>query len=234
MAKAKRRKRGRVSVAARQGAQNQQKKFMKYGLGGAGVAAIVMLVVFAVASSSGSSGVGASAPDFEFSMYQGIDEVGFREGDLSSLHGGRPMVLNFWAGLCLPCRAEDASVPGVLRGVQRRYYAVGHRHRTVYGPWLKRRCRCVVAGIGGDLIRLGGPTMAACLANSGVTSMPTTVFIRSNGEIFQEGQRRHRRQLPGPGHPGIDGRGGGGRGLNQPSIHWCWNFSPAKVLAAAL
>ena len=105
MARAKRRRSGRVSASARQGAQNQQKKFMKYGLGGAAVVAIVVVIAFAVVSSSGSSGVGASAPDFDFSLYQGTSERGFREGKLSSLQG-RPMVLNFWAGLCPPCRAE--------------------------------------------------------------------------------------------------------------------------------
>jgi hypothetical protein len=49
--------------------------------------AIVALIVFAVASSTGGSGVGASAQNFEFSMYQGVEEVGFRDGDLASLHG---------------------------------------------------------------------------------------------------------------------------------------------------
>ena len=51
----------------------------------------------ALASSSGSSGEGAKAPDFEFSMFQGIEEVGFRNGNLARLEG-KPLVLNFWAG----------------------------------------------------------------------------------------------------------------------------------------
>ena len=105
MAKARRRRGGRVSAAARQGTRNQQKKLMNYGLGAAAVVAIVAVIVFAVASSSGSSGEGSSAPDFNFSLYQGASEVGYREGNLARLHG-RPMVLNFWAGLCPPCRAE--------------------------------------------------------------------------------------------------------------------------------
>ena len=88
----RRRSNARVSAGARQGAQQQQKNFMKYWLG-------------ALASSSGSSGEGAKAPDFEFSMFQGIEEVGFRNGNLARLEG-KPLVLNFWAGLCPPCRAE--------------------------------------------------------------------------------------------------------------------------------
>ena len=158
---------------------------MKYGLGGAGVAAIVVLVVFAVASSSGSSGVGASAPDFEFSMYQGIDEVGFREGDLSSLHGGRPMVLNFWAGLCLPCRAEMPQFQVFYEEFKDDIMLLG----IDIGPFM---------GLGSNedadaLLRELGVTYPAGWTNDGsvprkfgVTSMPTTVFIRSNGEIFKK------------------------------------------------
>ena len=44
MARAKRRRSGRVSGSARQGAQDKQKKFLKYGLGGAAVAAIVVVM----------------------------------------------------------------------------------------------------------------------------------------------------------------------------------------------
>ena len=67
--------------------------------------AIIVLIVFAVASGTNSGGEGSDAPDFEFSLFQGVEEVGFREGNLSALHA-QPMVLNFWAGLCPPCRAE--------------------------------------------------------------------------------------------------------------------------------
>ena len=38
-------------------------------------------------------------------MFQGIEEVGFRDGNLARLEG-KPLKLNFWAGLWLPCRAE--------------------------------------------------------------------------------------------------------------------------------
>ncbi|MCH2509499.1 MAG: TlpA family protein disulfide reductase, partial [Dehalococcoidia bacterium] len=83
----------------------QQKNLMEYGQGALASIAVVASVVFAVASSSGSSSQGAQAPDFDFSMFQGIEEVGFRDGNLARLEG-KPMVLNFWAGLCPPCRAE--------------------------------------------------------------------------------------------------------------------------------
>ena len=48
---------------------------------------------------------GDLAPDFLITMYQGQDVVGGEEINLRSLVGEKPIVLNFWAGLCppLPC-----------------------------------------------------------------------------------------------------------------------------------
>ena len=41
-------------------------------------------------------GEGQQAEDFEFSMFQGIEEVGFRDRNLARL-GGKPLGLYFWA-----------------------------------------------------------------------------------------------------------------------------------------
>lgn len=43
--------------------------------------------------------------DFTINFYQGQDAVGGETLLLSELRG-QPVVLNFWAGLCPPCRAE--------------------------------------------------------------------------------------------------------------------------------
>ncbi len=183
MAKGRRRSR-RVSAGARQGTQKQQKKFMTYGLGAAAAIAIVAAIVFAVSSSSGSSGEGASAPDFEFRLYQGADEIGFREGNLARLQG-RPIVLNFWAGLCPPCRAEmpqfqvfyeefkdDIMLLGIDIGI---FTALGSHDDA------------------DALLRELGVTYPAGWTDDGsvprkfgVTAMPTTVFISSDGKIFEK------------------------------------------------
>lgn len=60
---------------------------------------VVAAIVFVVASGSG--GEGQQAQDFEFGMFQGIEEVGFRDGNLARLEG-KPLGLHFWAGLCPP------------------------------------------------------------------------------------------------------------------------------------
>ena len=98
----KRRSKRRVSAAARSGTQMTQRKWFMYG--GAAIATVVVVVLAVVLVSLGSGT--ATAADLRVSMYQGVAEVGgTRQINISSLHG-KPLVLNYWAALCPPCRAE--------------------------------------------------------------------------------------------------------------------------------
>ena len=65
------------------------------------LALVVVSVISIAACSSGSK----EAADFEFKLYQGEEALGSNTLKLSDLRG-KPVVLNFWAGLCPPCRAE--------------------------------------------------------------------------------------------------------------------------------
>ena len=98
---------------ARAAAQRRRRNRMWLaGLGGLALVSVVAAIaVFAVSNivNFTSSGVGESrtsgAPNFSFKLFQGQDKLGAESLDMDQLRG-TPVVLNFWAGQCPPCRAE--------------------------------------------------------------------------------------------------------------------------------
>ena len=107
MAKGKSRRRSATAQAA---TQRKRRNSMLYaGLGGAGLV-VALVVIVSLISGNGSTGNPAAeddglAKDSSFTLYQGEQELGGEKLNLAELRG-KPVVLNFWAGLCPPCRAE--------------------------------------------------------------------------------------------------------------------------------
>jgi thiol-disulfide isomerase/thioredoxin len=79
-----------------------------------GVAAVIVAAIVVLFATHSSLGAGpATATDFKIVAYQGESVLGGRETVFSRvLAQGKPVVLNFWAGSCPPCRLE---MPGFQR-----------------------------------------------------------------------------------------------------------------------
>jgi thiol-disulfide isomerase/thioredoxin len=129
------------------------------------------------------------APDIEITMYQGADAVGGSTIALSSLweKTGRPVILNFWAGLCPPCRAE-------MPDFQRLYDESGQGRFTLIGVDIGPFIGLGSRDDGQALLRELGVTFPAgttfdvrTVRNYEILGMPTTVFITPDGRI----RRRH-------------------------------------------
>ena len=150
---------------------------------------LAMAVVAAAVACSGDGQAPSSedlAQDFSLVAYQGEDVLGGEETSFSSILGqGKPVVLNFWAGLCPPCRAEMPDLEEVHLEYGDRIVLLG----LDVGPF---------AGLGSredgrDLLReLGVSYPAGTTLDSEVVldyqilSMPTTFFIKPNGEIMRK------------------------------------------------
>lgn len=126
------------------------------------------------------------SPDFQITMYQGQDEVGGQNVRLTQvLAKGKPVVLNFFAGLCSPCRAE-------MPDFQKRYDAGGKDQYVMLavdiGPYTGLGTR----EDGKALLRELNITFSAgtvfdedILTGYQIFGMPSTFFITPNGMIIR-------------------------------------------------
>lgn len=183
----------RVSAAAARAAAQRRRRNMLWLGSVAGTAVVIVIVVAALSfgrdifagPSTGavSPTVDSTFPNFSLTLYQGAEQVGSEELDFAQLQG-RPIVLNFWAGLCPPCRAEMPDF--------QRFYDESKGDVLLIGLDVGR-----FTGLGGrgdaeDLLEelnitypAGFTSNRSVMRDYEVLSMPTTVFIDANGEVFE-------------------------------------------------
>lgn len=147
------------------------------------VVAVVAVAAIAAASLSGSGDGDGADGEFPLTVYQGADELGGFQIDFNSLLGtGKPVILNFWAGACPPCRAEMPAFQRVYDANKDDILLVG----VDIGPYVQLGSQQDARNL---LAELGITYPAAFSVNRqpvldyGVQSMPTTVFFNGAGEI---------------------------------------------------
>ena len=126
------------------------------------------------------------APDFRITAYRGEDVLGGKETPFSKLlFRDKPVVLNFWAGACPPCRAEMPEFEQVHQQYKDRVILFG----LDVGPFVRLGSR----EDGKKLIEeleitypTGSTFDAEVVREYGILGMPTTIFIKPNGKIVKK------------------------------------------------
>ncbi len=149
----------------------------------AGVVAFLAAII-AIGTFRGASGLGGGA-DFELAVYQGQEVLGgddLRFSDVVDI--GRPVVLNFWAGNCPPCRAE-------MPAFQRAYEELGDEVPFLgldVGPFTglgtRQQARALLAELG-ITYPAGTPPSGQAITAYQVRAFPTTILFDANGDIFR-------------------------------------------------
>jgi len=128
-----------------------------------------------------------AAPDIEIVMYQGNAAVGGSRIRLSQLWAkGKPVVLNYFAGLCPPCRAE---LPDLQRlssdSAKDKFTLIGVDVGSFVGLGSRDDGKALLREL-----KIAFP--AGTLLNGdefrryGILGMPTTVFITADGKILRK------------------------------------------------
>lgn len=148
-------------------------------IGGAAVLVIVIAaIVFQVVTGSGATA------DFEFTVYQGEDVLGGENVNFSEVLAiGKPVVLNFWAGNCPPCRAEMPALQRVWDAHRDEVIFVGLDVGTFTGLGNKKSAIDLLKELN-VTYPAGGPPNRTPVVNYSVRSMPTTVFFGADGLPF--------------------------------------------------
>ncbi|MDP6455634.1 MAG: TlpA disulfide reductase family protein [SAR202 cluster bacterium] len=141
---------------------------------------LIALVGYAVVQAVNSTGSGSN---FEFDVYQGNSTLG---GDKVSLNDvlalNKPIVLNFWAGDCPPCRAEMPAFQRVHEENGGDVLFLGLDVGIFTGLGNEASARRLL-----DELRIsypiGAPPDRSAVLSYAVRSMPTTVFFDANGKI---------------------------------------------------
>jgi thiol-disulfide isomerase/thioredoxin len=146
------------------------------------VAAGVVAVVVLIAHSGTAPANSPAAGDFTLVAYQGQNVLGGDQVRFSHVLGeGKPVVLNFFAGACVPCSAEMPGLQRVADAYAGRVTFVG----VDVGPFVGMGSHQDAANLLGSL---GIRYPAAYAVDSApltlyVQGMPTTVVFDAHGQV---------------------------------------------------
>ncbi len=174
---------GRRTRGARPGRRSQA-SMRRYARTPIGVGIVVALVAIVGAAYIAAQREGVET-DFEFQVYQGEDVLGGANLRLSDVVGlGTPVVLNFWAGDCPPCRFE---MPDLQRSHERHQGDVlflGMDVGVYTGLGSPRSAMALMDEL--DITYpVGSPPDRGAVEGYGVEAMPTTVFFDADGGVFE-------------------------------------------------
>ena len=160
--------------------------------------------VLAIMLVAGGGGLGANtatgaepskdlAPDFTCPLYQGESRLGATMLNLSDLQG-RPTVLNFWAGLCPPCRAELPDLQLFYEDFIDQVNVVGIDIGTFTGLGNQDDAQNLLSELA--IAYPNGFTNDNTVVRTYVVrSLPTTFFIHSKGATFKKWTGSSTREL---------------------------------------
>ena len=138
-------------------------------------------------AGQGSAVVGAGdlpqVADFEIVVYQTGDVLTGERLPLSAvLEQGKPVVLNFWAGLCPPCRAEMPEFQEVYDEYRDRIVLLGIDLGPFTGLGNSDQGRALLEELGVSY-PAGTTEDAGVVARFQVLGMPTTLFVTADGRV---------------------------------------------------
>ncbi len=134
------------------------------------IALVALVAVFSRGADDANADV--ALQDFEFQTPDGETVT------LADFAGGNPMVVNYFAAWCAPCRAELPEFEAVSRELADDIIFVGISRDNVTDSWLS-----LIRDVGVTYPTVFEGNVEGSLAFVDGRAMPTTVFIDADGEV---------------------------------------------------
>ncbi len=158
------------------------------------ILAMMSLAMLLAAACTGETPDGGSQPsepvetiyDFSISLYQGREELGSETVAVSDLRG-QPVVLNFWAGLCPPCRAEMPEFQDFADEYEGRATLVGVDLGQFFALGSEADAITLLQELG-VTYPAGSTDDANLVRELGVLGLPATFFIAADGSLHRKWQ----------------------------------------------
>jgi thiol-disulfide isomerase/thioredoxin len=160
-------------------------------MGAALIATLILAACAGAAADNGqaeqpASAAGALPADFRITAYQGEDSLGGQEVNLSQvLAQGKPVVLNFWAGLCPPCRLEMPDLQAVHETFGDQVVLLGLDVGPFTALGSNEDGRALIQELG-VTYPAGTTSESRIVRDFQVTGMPSTYFIKPDGEVVRK------------------------------------------------
>ena len=125
-------------------------------------------------------------PNFNIALYQGAEELGGEEISVEDLlSDGKPAVVNFWAGLCPPCRGEMPDFQEVYDQRRQQITMLG----IDVGPFMllgtREEGKMLLEEIG--ITYPAGTTFdEESFRSLELLGMPTTLFLEPGGSLHRK------------------------------------------------
>ena len=157
----------------------------------AGLSVAALLIGVLVACGGGSEGTARDgeveeekelAADFPIKVSQGQDILGGEQVGMASLVGEMPVIMNFWAAECPPCRAELPEFQKFYGEYHDRVLVLGIDLGQFTGQGTVEQGRELLAELGVGF-PAGYTEDSEVLPKYQVLGLPTTVFINADGSI---------------------------------------------------
>ena len=152
---------------------------------------VTMMLMAACSGGASDSASQLSEPmdaiyDFNISLYQGSDALGAETVAVSDLRG-QPVVLNFWAGLCPPCRAEMPEFQRFADEYDGRATLVGVDLGQFFALGSEADALALLQELG-VTYPAGATDDGNVVRELGVLGLPATFFVAADGSLHRKWQ----------------------------------------------